>query len=378
MKNCKICILTPPLAPAGLKPLSNLITIISQISDLLLIFTGDSGLNLKENYVGSEDVEFVEITHYNSSNIFSMVVYHLLKQIDISIKMFYFRNRFNCCIFFLESYYMLLPVITAKLLRKPTVFILSASLRNTGSAQQIPLIRLLLFAEKISFKISDMIVIYSKGLLKKWKLKKYEDKIFVASEHFFNNSPIIKDFYNRTYSAGFIGRLSEEKGIMNFLESLKILIETQNLEMKFLVGGDGPLKQKVEDFIKDNNYSDKIDFLGWIQQEKIPSLLTKINLLVIPSYSEGLPNIMLESMACGTPVLTNSVGSIPDYIIHQFNGFILEDNSPNTLAKSIIKFNNYPNLDEIAFNAQKTIENDFNLEQKIKIHKKMLKKVCKG
>ena len=69
-----------------------------------------------------------------------------------------------------------------------------------------------------------------------------------------------------------------------------------------------------------------------------------LKLLVLPCYTEGLPNVMLDAMACGTLVLAISVGAIPDPIKNDETRFIMGDNSPECIARSVVKALNYRDL----------------------------------
>ena len=73
-----------------------------------------------------------------------------------------------------------------------------------------------------------------------------------------------------------------------------------------------------------------VTLVGWISHDELPSYLNMLKLLVVPSYTEGLPNIVIEAMSCGTPVLATPVGGVPDLIEDGITGFILEDNFPET------------------------------------------------
>ena len=74
------------------------------------------------------------------------------------------------------------------------------------------------------------------------------------------------------------------------------------------------MKDNIEAYLVKNNLSDTVKLTGWIPHGELPKYLNELKLLVVPSYTEGLPNIVLEAMACGTPILETSVGGIPDFI----------------------------------------------------------------
>ena len=93
---------------------------------------------------------------------------------------------------------------------------------------------------------------------------------------------------------------------------------------------------------------------------KFPDYLNK--LFVLLSYTEGLPHTLLEAMACGTPVLATPVGAIPDVIKDGAAGFIMENNSPECIAKNIVKALAHPNINGITKNARALVEGKYNYQ----------------
>ena len=114
---------------------------------------------------------------------------------------------------------------------------------------------------------------------------------------------------------------------------------------------------------------------GWISHEDLPDYLNRLRLLIIPSYSEGLPNIMLEAMACGTPVLATPVGAIPDIIKDGETGFIMENNTPACIAENINRVLKDTNLEKIAADAKKVVEENFTFESSVKTWKILLEDI---
>jgi glycosyltransferase involved in cell wall biosynthesis len=362
-----IGIITKPIGKAGFAPLSNLIDIVCPT----YVITGGEGMSLLQK--NNPGIHILGIRYKPKVNIFAKIANHIYTQLRISFKLIRLAKSTGIWIFFLDSHSFLLPVLTAKLMRKKIIFALAASIMNSAKAQKDTLANVLIYSEAINYKLSTRIIIYSPNLIKEWGLEKYRDKIYIAHEHFLDLDKYkIKNQLNeRENLVGYVGRLSEEKGVLNFFKAIpKVIKEKENLE--FLIGGDGQLRDEIERYLDEENLNDKVKLVGWIPHDKLPDYMSELKLVVLPSYTEGLPNIMLEAMACGTPVLATPVGAIPDVIKDGETGFILEDNSPECIAKNVIRALNDSNLDIIVKNAKELIEEEYTYEAAVERYRKIL------
>ena len=84
---------------------------------------------------------------------------------------------------------------------------------------------------------------------------------------------------------------------------------------------------------------------------------------------------MLEAMACGTPVLATPVGAIPDVIKDEETGFIMKDNSPECIARNVIRALNHSNLEQVAQNARALVEKEFTFEKAVERYREILSKL---
>jgi glycosyltransferase involved in cell wall biosynthesis len=282
----------------------------------------------------------------------------------------------------------ILPMLLAKFLKKKIIVILGGSAWKT--TDQVYRERLfgiggLVFPfilrslERIGLTISDRIVVYSESVIKFLGLERYKDKILIISNIYLdaNKYKITKNLKERRNLIGFISRLNEGKGIMNFVNAIPLILKERN-DLEFLIGGDGALFDEIEQKLKNNGTYNKVKLTGWIPHDELPDKLNELKLLVFPSYSEGLPNIVSESMTCGTPVLATPVGGVPDLIRDRKTGFIMEDNSPEGITKNVIMALNHPNLDNIVKNARRLIEERYTYEAAVEKYGEMLNNLGGG
>jgi glycosyltransferase involved in cell wall biosynthesis len=167
--------------------------------------------------------------------------------------------------------------------------------------------------------------------------------------------------------------LSEEKGILNFVSALPGILQENN-NLKVYIIGDGPLNDQIRTNLVQSNILKNVIFTGWIPHNELPHYLNELRVLVIPSDTEGLSNIMLEAMACGTPVLSTPVGAIPDFITDGETGFLMENNSPECIEKNVIRVLHSPNIEKIITNALDLLKREFTFESAVKRYSGILKK----
>ena len=365
-----IGLLTPPIEKSGNVPLSNLAHILCAFSNNTYVITGDEGdITSKGNKV----IHIHKIYTKVRTNALARILNYIWLQLRISYKLVKLSRKVDFWIFFLGGEFLLLPMLAAKALRKRVVIapasagLISAQLRKDHLYQmKAPLI-------KINYSLSDGIILYSSNLIKEWNLEKYRNKISIAHRHFldFDKFKIKKGFKKRDNLVGYIGRLSEEKGTLNFVKAIPEISKEKD-DLEFLIGGDGQLCDKIKKYLDENNLNDKVNLVGWIPHDELPDYLNELNLVVLPSYTEGLPNLMLEAMACGTPVLATPVGAIPDIITDGETGFIMENNSPACIAENVIQALEHPDLERIVEDARVMVEREFTYEVAVERYRKIL------
>lgn len=121
----------------------------------------------------------------------------------------------------------------------------------------------------------------------------------------------------------FVGRLVEAKGIFELIEAFSQL-QSRYPKVHLVLVGDGQDRQRLEDQARQKKLDDVIHFVGARPHSEMPSWLNAADLLVLPSHNEGLPNAIVEAMACGIPVVATKVGGIPEVVEDKKSGLLIE------------------------------------------------------
>ena len=158
---------------------------------------------------------------------------------------------------------------------------------------------------------------------------------------------------------GFVGRLSEEKGVNYLIEAGSVLKQSAET-FKIVILGDGPKKTELNYLTKSKGLDNEINFTGF--QEDIEKWLPAFDVFVLPSLTEGTPMALLEAMSMGIPVIASAVGGVPGIVKNGVNGFLVEPGDYSGLCEKITLLKNDPALREkMASEAVKTIKEGFDV-----------------
>ena len=367
----KIILISYQFHRAFIIPIKNLSTILAGISE-----KGEVLITSNENWW--EEILSGNINHHHIKsnvyqNIFFRVFNYILTEIRISYLLFTISKSDDTVIYFMHNS-PILPMFLSKILRLRILWMLPSSVKiSEWDSRTDPLSIFPVLVQNIGYRISDIIVVYSPLLIREWNLEKYKRKIKIGREHFIDLTTfrMMRQLSERANMIGFIGRMNFEKGFENFLDSLPAILESDK-NLKIVIVGDGPLKHLIPKKVSKEQLENNVKIENWIPHEDLPRIYNNLKLLIIPSYTEGLPNVLLEAMACGTPVLATPVGAIPDIIKDGETGYVMENNSPECIVKNINRALMDPTLEYIAMNAKKMVEREFTFEITVKQWKRIL------
>lgn len=117
----------------------------------------------------------------------------------------------------------------------------------------------------------------------------------------------------------YIGRLEEAKAVDELLQALPQLSRSGQ-PVRLVIAGEGSVRQSLEALVDSLCVADRTTFVGWVSRDDLPQLLARCELVVLPSKAEGFPTILVESMACGIPVVARDVGGVRELVEPGVNG----------------------------------------------------------
>jgi glycosyltransferase involved in cell wall biosynthesis len=131
-------------------------------------------------------------------------------------------------------------------------------------------------------------------------------------------------------------RLSPEKGHLVLLDALRQLADRGVIVRARLIG-DGPFRATVEQAIADHGLAEQVELLGALDQDQVRHEVAKADAFVLPTFAEGLPVVIMEAMAAGTPVVTTPISGIPELVVDGVTGYLASPGRADQLADAIAR-----------------------------------------
>ena len=131
-----------------------------------------------------------------------------------------------------------------------------------------------------------------------------------------------------------VGRLVNAKGQGVLVDAAKILT-ARNIDFEIHFVGDGPDRKALENFVALNNLGDQVKFIGKVNHDQVQVLQREADIFVLPSFAEGIPIVLMEAMASGTPCVTTHITGIPELFTHNKDGLLVRPGNATMLADAL-------------------------------------------
>ncbi len=129
---------------------------------------------------------------------------------------------------------------------------------------------------------------------------------------------------------GFVGQLDERKGLGVLLSAFE-LIRQRLPEARLVLAGEGPLREMIESAARERGWEENVVLAGFV--DDVAAVMQAIDVLVLPSYWEGFGIVIIEAMACGRPVITTNLSSMPEIVEDGRTGYLIPPGEAQALAE---------------------------------------------
>lgn len=156
------------------------------------------------------------------------------------------------------------------------------------------------------------------------------------------------------------GRLSEQKGFSYLIEAANIC-KKKGHQYHFVISGSGKLEHELQNLVAQLNLNNYVTFTGFI--EDLTAYYQTADIFVLPSLFEGMPNVVMESMANGTPAIATRVNGADELILPGENGFLIDPESPHQIVSALEHyFSEAVNREQMAIDCRAHIAKNFTTE----------------
>ena len=191
-------------------------------------------------------------------------------------------------------------------------------------------------SEKIK-RASFVVAVSSFGRSQLYRWCDYEQwsKIHVIHcgvDHHFLNQPLTP--LPNTPTLVCVGRLCEQKGQLLLIEAASQLA-AEGLPFQLILMGDGPLRPQIETLIKHHGLENQVKITGWASGDAVQKYIIDSRALVLPSFAEGLPVVIMEALALGRPVISTYIAGISELVESGVNGWLIPAGSVEALTQAM-------------------------------------------
>lgn len=215
--------------------------------------------------------------------------------------------------------------------------------------------------------ISDTSIVMDLFSFNSMKKHGYENVLYlpnpIAEYNFRKIRSIEKTAYRVDKQVLFVGHVVKEKGVFELVEACR---EIEDIKLR-IVGKNTPeITMALEQLASKRNNGEWLTFTGTVAHDQVLKEMCECDMFVLPTYSEGFPNVILEGMACGTPIIASAVGAIPEMLnIEECPcGICIKPRSVNDVKNAIEKLKNDLNYKkEISNRAKNRVAELYNTDK---------------
>jgi glycogen(starch) synthase len=162
-----------------------------------------------------------------------------------------------------------------------------------------------------------------------------------------------------------LGRLSPEKGFDVAVRAFAS-VSRGFPDARLVVGGDGPERHLLEDMAAQLGLTDRVEFVGWVPPDRVPDLLNTASVVVVPSREEAFGIVALEAASMARPVVATRVGGLPEVVVHEQTGLLVEKDDPDALSEAVTSLLAHPDTAaRMGDTARRRAIQDFRLERSV-------------
>jgi glycosyltransferase involved in cell wall biosynthesis len=372
----EVCVVTHPLAAAGENATRSLLDILGALTAVVLV-TAD----LPADSEIRDRFSVVELTEKSAGESVAVAAVRFVRN-QVRMAVVVSRREEPVVLFYGATSYVL-PIAVARLRGKrvlveprgdvPLTLRVSWE-RRMPAALARALAGGVRVLERAGFALADGVVTYTPGMAEQLGLDPDAAGVYPTGARYVRTDAfdVQRPLERRERRVGFLGRLDEEKNV----RELAAVARELPPDVTFTFIGDGDLRGWLETELAADIDSGRVEMRGWVDHEEVPAELNRLRLLVLPSEpTEGLPTVILEALACGTPVCASPVSGVPDVVVDGETGFHLDQTDPDSLRRQLLSVLDRDDLPEVSAAGRERVESEFDFAAATERYRAILRRV---